>query len=189
MANYDILGNIAIVKFDSETMREKKSFAQKLVKVHKQVTSVLEKAGKFSGKLRKQKTKWILGEKTKEALYRENGCIFKFDVDSCYFSPRLSSERKEISEMVKKGENVLVMFGGVAPYAITIRRLNKAGKIVSIELNKACRKYAEENVKRNKAIVELVWGDVKKVIPQLKEKFDRIVMARPQLEESFFLML
>jgi tRNA G37 N-methylase Trm5 len=49
-------------------------------------------------------TKYIAGEKTKEVLYKENGCVFRFNIDSVYFSSRLSNERKEVSSFVKKGE-------------------------------------------------------------------------------------
>ncbi len=187
MANYDIIGNIAIVKFSrKEKLKDKKKFALNFLKNTKNVRTVLEKSNKFSGRLRTQKTKYLAGEKTKEALYHENGCVFRFNVDSCYFSPRLSSERKEISSIVKKGEKVLVMFGGVAPFAIVISKLSKAEKVVSVELGRECSKYALENVKRNKLNnVEIVQGDVRKKLERSKEKFDRIVMARPNLKDSF----
>src|SRR3989338_10147230 len=151
MAPYDIVGNIAIVKFKRGTsLREKKSTARDLLKQNKNVTTVLEKSNKFSGRLRIQKTKFILGLKTKEALYRENGCEFRLNVDTCYFSPRLASERKELAEMTKKGERVLVMFGGVGVYAIVIAKMSKAREVVSVELGRECSKYALENVRRNK---------------------------------------
>lgn len=191
MTGYDVLGNVAIVKFErGTTVAEKRRFASRLMKESKGITTVLEKAGKFSGRLRTQKGKYILGQKTKEALYKENGCEFRFNVDSCYFSPRLASERKEIAEMVRNGENVLVMFGGVAPFAIVIGKLSEAERVVSVELGRDCSKYALENVKRNKLAnkVEIVQGDVRKVCPKIRrkgEKFDRIVMARPNLKDDF----
>lgn len=187
-AGYDLLGNIAIVKFDrKESMSGKKSFARKLVRINKSVTTVLEKSAKISGRLRTPKTKFILGERTKEALYKENGCIFRLNVDTCYFSPRLAGEREEIARMVKRGENVLVMFGGVAPFAIVIAKTGKAAKVISIELGRECSKYALDNVKRNKLAgkVEIVQGDVRKIMPRIREKWDRIVMARPNLKDSF----
>jgi tRNA (guanine37-N1)-methyltransferase len=184
----DILGNIAILKFDwGEKLANKKKEALKFLKVHKGVRTVLEKTGKFSGRLRTLKTRFLAGEKNLEALYRENGCEFRFNVESCYFSSRLASERLEIAKLTKKGESVLVMFGGVAPYAIVIAKFSKPNKIVSVELGRECSKYAEINVKRNKVanVVEAVQGDVRVVLPKLKEKFSRIVMARPNLKDSF----
>ena len=108
-------------------------------------------------------------------------------METCYFSPRLSNDRKEIADMIKKGEEVLVMFGGIAPYAIVIGKISKANNVISVELSRECNKYAQENVKRNKLEdkVKIIPGDVKKVLPKLKQKFDRIVMARPNLKDSF----
>src|SRR3989344_6081141 len=109
--SFDILGNIIVVKFPEDfSIGEKKKFAEKLLKENSSVRTVLEKIGKFQGRLRKMKTKYLAGEKTKEVLYRENNCVFRFNIDTTYFSPRLSNERKEIASLIKKDDKVLVMF-------------------------------------------------------------------------------
>lgn len=185
---YDVLGNIAIVKFPKDTkVRDKKQFANKLLRENKSVKTVLEKIGKFKGRLRKMQTSYISGKKTKEILYRENRCIFRFNLDTTYFSPRLSNERKEIAGKVRKGDRVLVMFAGVSPYSIVIAKNSKAGRVVSVEINREANKYARLNIELNrlKNRVELIQGDVKRVAGRLKEKFDVIVMPRPQLKDSF----
>ncbi|MFH1310977.1 MAG: hypothetical protein ABIH65_01070 [Nanoarchaeota archaeon] len=184
---FDILGNIALVKFDRKTsIKEKKKFAGKIMKNNKSITTVLEKTHKFHGRLRKQQTKYITGKKTKEVLYKENECVFRFNLDNVYFSSRLSNERKEIASLIKKG-NVLVMFAGVAPYSIVIAKNSKADKVFSNEINKEANKYAQLNIELNKVKnkVTLLNGDIKKIAKKLKEKFDYIVMPRPQLKESF----
>jgi len=67
----DILGNIVILKFDRNTKQtQKRRVAEKFMRDHKSVSTVLEKVEGFSGRLRTQKTKWVAGEKTNEALYR-----------------------------------------------------------------------------------------------------------------------
>ena len=182
----DVFGNICVLKFNYETkQKDKKKFALNFLKEHKNVTTILEKSGKFSGRLRTQDTKWIAGERTKEALYRENSCVFRLNVDTCYFSPRLSEERKQVAKKVKKKEEVLVMFGGVAPFAVVIGKIAKPKKVVSVELGRECTKYARINVKRNKLEnVEIIGGDVRKKCSGMKN-FDRIIMARPNLKDSF----
>lgn len=184
---FDLLGNIVLVKFPYETKeKEKKKFAEKILKENKSARTVLEKVGKFQGRLRKQKTRWILGEKTKEALYRENNCVFRFNVDSTYFSSRLSNERKEIAAKIKKDDEVLVMFAGIGPFPIAIAKNSKAKKVYSVEINKEASKYAKMNVALNKLKdkVEIVQANVKDFAKR-KNKFDVIVMARPQLKDSF----
>jgi len=189
--SFDVFGNIAIVKFPSGAKaKEKKKFAEKLMKENKAIRTVVEKVGKFSGRLRKQKTKHLAGEKTKEVLYKENGCIFRFNIDDTYFSSRLSGERLDVAEKIKPKEKVLVMFAGISPFSIVIAKLSKATVVYSNELNRKANEYGKVNIERNKLKdrVVLLPGDIKRVAKRLveqKEKFDVIVMPRPQLKDSF----
>ena len=94
--SFDVLGNVAIVKFPKNfKLKDKKRFAQSLIKKQKPIKTVLEKKGKVKGRLRKIQTLHLAGEKTKEVLYKENNCFFRFNIDSTYFSPRLSNERSK----------------------------------------------------------------------------------------------
>jgi tRNA (guanine37-N1)-methyltransferase len=197
---FDVLGNIAIAKFPEDfKLIDKKKFANKILKENNSIKTVLEKVGKFSGRLRKMKTKYLAGEKTKEVLYKENGCIFRFNIDTTYFSSRLSNERKEIASKIKKGDKVLVMFAGVAPFSIIIAKKSKAEKVISNEINREANKYAKLNIELNKVKdkIELWPGDIKKVVEKSStarctpncgikgQKFDVIVMPRPQLKNTF----
>jgi tRNA (guanine37-N1)-methyltransferase len=186
MVSYDVLGNIAILKFkEGIKLGEKKKQAKSLMLERPNITTVLEKTEKVKGRLRTIKTRLLAGENTKEAVYKENGCVFKLNVESCYFSPRLSSERLEIAGKCRKFERILVLFAGVSPFSIVIAKVSGA-KVVSVELGRECCKYGKENVKLNRGDVEIVQGDVKKLKKLIKlEKFDRIVMPRPQLKDTF----
>ncbi len=186
--SFDVLGNIAVVRFSKDVkLKDKKQFANKILKENKAIRTVLEKKGKIKGRLRKYSTTYLAGEKTKEVLYKENNCVFRFNIDKTYFSPRLSNERKEIASKIKKGETVLVMFAGVAPFSIVIAKNSKAKKIYSNEINREANKYATLNISLNKVKdkIELIPGDIKRIAPKLKQKFDVIVMPRPQLKDTF----
>lgn len=188
--SFDVVGNIAILKFDkNEKKKNKLISANDLLESNNNIKTVLEKTDKVKGRLRTIKTAFLAGEKTKIATYKENGCLFKFNIDTTYFSPRLSNERNELAKQVKKDEDVLVLFGGVGPFAIVIGKLAKPSHVISVEINREASKYAKSNVVLNKLNnVEIIQGDVKRVIPKFlnqKLKFDRIVMARPQLKETF----
>jgi len=238
---FDILGNIAILKFPHrrrtprrcENLFEapnqvglgenlgkrflqgaKKKFAEKILRENKSIRTILEKQGKVKGRLRKIQTKHLAGEKTKEVLYRENNCVFRFNINSTYFSPRLSNERKEIASKIKKNDKVLVMFSGVNPYGVVIAKNSKAKEVFSVEINREANKYAKLNIELNKVKdkVKLIQGDIKRVAgttgvhqggartssrprkilkkdfykgQELSNKFDVIVMPRPQLKDSF----
>ncbi len=203
--SFDVFGNIAIVKFQKGAKpKDKIVFARNLLKANKSVKTILEKVGRFKGRLRKQTTKYLAGEKTKEVLYRENGCIFRFNVDETYFSPRLSNERKEIAGKIKKGDVVLVMFAGVGPYPIVIARNSKAKHVYSNEINRKANYYAKMNIELNKLKhkVILLPGDIKRIAEKLIQQsvpprppqredeniptyYDIIVMPRPQLKDFF----
>jgi tRNA G37 N-methylase Trm5 len=166
---FDIFGNIAVAKFpEGMNVAEKKKFANKILKEHSSVRTILEKVGKFSGRLRTMKTKYVVGEKNKEVLYRENGCVFRFNIDTSYFSSRLSNERKEVAAKVKKKDKVLVMFAGVAPFSITIAKKSGA-EVWSNEINREANKYGKLNIELNKlkGKVHLVSGDVKRVVEKI----------------------
>ena len=193
----DIVGDIAILKFPRHTFwLVKKIKAYLFLKQNRTLKTVLEKTEKISGELRIAKTKYLAGEKTKEATYKENGCMFKFNIDETYFSPRLSNERKIIAEEVfklskKEGTKILVMFAGVGPYPIVIARKLKRGgkkaKIISNELNAEANNYTRKNIVLNKLgdYMSLADGDARDLPKKLKEKFDIILMPRPQLDETF----
>jgi len=194
----DILGNIAILKFPRRTLWFVKKFrALQFLREHKKVTTVVEKIGSFSGRLRVLKTKYLVGVKTTIVNYRENGCEFEFDINGSYFSPRLSNERKVIADEVvrlvgkKKRVRILVMFAGVAPYSITIAKKLKKSEgsaiIFSNELNREANFFAAKNIKLNKLEndISIIPGDAKKIYKKVDCKFDIILMPRPNLKDTF----
>jgi tRNA (guanine37-N1)-methyltransferase len=188
---FSVLGDVALVNFsDDFGKRDKNKFAKEILEKHPSIKTVLEKSKKFHGRLRKIETTHLAGEENKEVSYKENGCTFNFNIDDTYFSPRLSNERKEVSQMIKKGEDVLVSFSGVGPFPIVIAKNSCPRKVISNEINRKANSYQKKNIKENKvgSIVSLIPGDFKRVAENLKregEKFDVIVMPRPQLKDSF----
>ena len=191
MASYDIIGNIAIIKGEAngkkKTKKQKLAEAKKLLKIPS-VKTVLEKVGKVKGRLRTIKLKHVMGEKNFIINYNENLCRFKFDIRSCYFSPRLSNDRKQVALKIKKKDNVLVMFVGVGVYPIVIYKYKQPKQIVGIEIGRDCHKYALENLRLNKipdGKIKIIQGDVNKKVDKSLGKFDVIMMARPNLKNSF----
>jgi tRNA (guanine37-N1)-methyltransferase len=191
MADYDLVGNIAIIKSEKlglkKTRKQEIEEAQRLMQLPA-IKTVVEKSSDVHGRLRTIKAKHIAGEKNLIADYKENNCRFKFNIETCYFSPRLSNERKEVASLIKEKDKVLVMFAGVGVYPIVIYKLIKPAKIVGIELGRECCKYFKENLKLNKVDerrIEVIQGDVKKKVDKKIGKFDVIVMPRPNLKDTF----
>jgi tRNA (guanine37-N1)-methyltransferase len=196
---FDRIGDIVLFKFDRGTsLVEKKNIAKRFFLANKSVKTALEKTGKIHGRLRVPETKFILGEDKRETMYAENHCRFKLNVDKTYFSPRLAHQRQLVTEGIARKVNakknkILVMFAGVAPFPIVLARnikdMGKKALIVSSEINRVANKYAEENVKLNKLenYVQVISGNSKDLVKKIQKtlKFDFIIMARPNLKDTF----
>jgi tRNA (guanine37-N1)-methyltransferase len=184
--SFDSVGSIAVIEIPDELLKFEKIIADSLLDNIKNIKTVLKKVGVRSGRFRRIKLKWLAGKRTKITEHKENSCMIRLNVETCYFSPRLSHERLRIAEFISPDERVLVAFGGVAPYALIFAKKSKAKEIVSVELNPAAHFFADENVRINKfqSRIKLVNGDVSKVVSDLGI-FDRVIMAMPKGGEKF----
>ena len=181
-SSYDMIGDILIFSdISKELLKKEKIIGEALLTLHKNINVIIKKTKKFSGKYRLPKLKVIAGEDRKETIHKENSVKLKLNVEKVYFSPRLSTERKRINLLVKPNESVLVMFSGCGVYPVNISKNTQAKEIYGIEINPIAHRYAVENLKLNRANnVKLSLGDVKKKIPKLNKKFDRILMPLPK---------
>ena len=185
--SFDVVGSILIFSdFPKGLVKEEKKIGEKLIKELKPVCTVCKKIGKYSGKYRTPKLKIIAGEKTKETEHRENGVRLRLNVEKVYFSTRSGNERLRIAKQVKKNEEILVMFSGCAPFPCAISKNANPASIIGIEVNPIAHKYAVENIMLNKLKnIALIKGDVRKIMPKMKQKFDRILMPLPKGAENY----
>ncbi len=181
---YDTLGSIAVI--NNMEGNEAKGLAKCILESNKGITTVVKKDGAVSGEYRTRSYSYVLGKKTFEAIYKENGCTFLFDIRNTFFSSRLSYERARISSCIKANEAVMVMFAGVGPFAIVIAKQHKDSKIAAIELNPYAYEYMVKNIRLNKLRnVVPVKGDVKKEYVQFKNFADHVVMPLPKISTDF----
>ena len=173
---FDIIGNkekaVAIIGVNQVPNEEQT--AKDLMKRHKNVKTVLKKLAERKGVLRIYPVKFLAGDPNTEVIHVERGMKFKLDPQKVYFSPREVTERERIAKMIKPGEKILVMFSGIAPYAIAIRKQQRDCDVDCVEINPHAVRYAKENLKLNGLIkINIIEGDVRKV---KLEKYDRILM-------------
>lgn len=181
--SYDIIGDIAIIRIPEPLRKRKELIAETVLQTHKRVKTVLQQTSPVSNEFRLRRLEWAAGEKKTETVYKEYGCVFKVDLEKCYFSPRLSYERMRIAQGVQPSEVVVNMFAGVGCYSILIAKHAKARKVYSIDLNPDAVRYMLENILLNKVQNQVVTiqGDAKNVIQQtLKNKVDRVLMPLPE---------
>ena len=183
---YEVVGTIAIMEVPDVLEDKAKQIGEALLKSNPLLKTVVKKSSKHDGVYRTQKMTVLAGDNTKVAMYKENNCNITLDVEQVYFSARLSTERKRISEQVKKDEDILVMFSGAAPYPCILSKNTKAKEIIGIEINPKGHEYGLQNIKQNKNTnVKLFCGDVRSIAPQLHKTFDRIIMPLPKTAEEF----
>jgi tRNA (guanine37-N1)-methyltransferase len=192
LRGFDVIGDIAVMEIPRELEKKQKLIANTLLELLPYIKVVARKKGGHKGTYRKQPLQVVAGEKRKTTVHKEHGLSFALNVESCYFSPRLSTERIRIAQQVKPGENVLVLFSGVAPFVLVIAKHSPAKHVWGIEANPSAHKYAVMNVAKNKLAqkVTLIKGDAAKVLasarsPKFPKTFDRIVMAWPQKADEF----
>jgi tRNA (guanine37-N1)-methyltransferase len=140
------------------------------------------------GDYRLRNLEFLAGINSPITYYKENGCTFKIDVANAYFSPRLSTERMRIANLVKDNEVIVNLFGGVGTYSVLIARGNKTAKVYSIDSNIFAHELCIENSRINKVNDRVIslFGDAKVVVNnQLKEKATRVLMPLPEKAREF----
>jgi len=181
--SYDIVGDIAIIRLTGKSRKYSQIIADTIMKVHKNVRTVLAQTSPVHGDYRLRKLEHIAGEKRTTTIHRESGCLFSVDVDKCYFSPRLFYERMRIAKLVRDGETLVNMFAGVGCFSLVIAKHSNAAKIYSIDINPIAVQYMRENVKLNRAFGRVIpiEGDAKEIIlKMLHGVADRVLMPLPE---------
>ena len=181
--SYDIIGDIAVVRMPNRFNASSLQVAESIMRIHKQVKTVLRQASGVSGEFRLRKLQWIAGEKKTKTEHREFGCVFNVDVETCYFSPRISSERMRVARLVKPNEIVVNMFAGVGTFSVLMARFSRAERIYSIDLNPHALKFANVNVRLNRVedrVVPILSDAKEAVFKHFGHVCDRVVMPLPE---------
>ncbi len=186
-SSYDIIGDIAVVEIPEELLDYKEEIGRAVAEANPHVRTVVRKVGGRKGEYRTLDVEVIWGEPRTETVHREHGCVFKLDVAKVYFSPRLSTERGRIRDLVRDGEVIGALFAGVGPFPIVIAKKKKV-LAHAVELNPVAYSYLVENIRLNRVEDRVIpyLGDVREVVPEhLRDCCDRVLMPLPKGAENF----
>ena len=181
--SYDVIGDVAVIRIPEQLLAHADEIGQALMTQHKNVKAVWQQSGPVSGDFRLRKLKLIAGKRKTETVYKEHGCVFKVDIEKCYFSPRLGFERIRIARLVGYDEVIVNMFAGVGCYSIIISKHSNAAKIYSIDINPVAVRYMRENILLNKMADKVLplKGDAREiVVKKLRNQADRVFMPLPE---------
>jgi len=181
--SYDIVGDIAIIRVPETLKQYSGNIAEAIMQTHKRIKTVLRQVSPVTSDYRLRELELVTGERKTETIHKEHDCIFKIDLERCYFSPRLAYERMRIAQQIQLGETVVNMFAGVGCYSILIAKHSVAERIYSIDTNPVAVRYMRENVKLNRVGERVVsfQGDAKAVVEEkLRNIADRVLMPLPE---------
>ena len=184
---FDQIGNIIIIRIPDSLSSKKKTIGETLLQKVKTAKSIFYQSSPVEGDFRIRNLELLAGEDNTETEYKEHGCRFRVDVQKAFFSPRLSTERERIANMIKDGEIVINMFGGVGMFSIIAAKKKKC-IVYNIDINpyaiELCRKSISLN--KLKGQVETITGDASKIIEErLVDKGDRTLMLLPERSDEF----
>ena len=184
---FDQIGDIIIVRIPDSLISKKKIIGKALLEQVKTAKTVFHQSSPVEGDFRTRNLELIVGDEKTETEYKENGCRFIVDVEKAFFSPRLSTERERIANLVNDNDVIINMFGGVGMFSLLAAK-KKSCTVYNIDINPVASKLCEENIKLNKLKGRVISlnGDASEIIKkQLQDKADRVLMLLPERSDEF----
>lgn len=197
LRHFDIVGDVAILnQMPPGDANEREAVGKAIMSRNKAIKICAARAASLSGTERAPGSALaIIAGAQRHPLttsHMEYGIRAVVDLNNTFFSPRMGPERLRICQQVARGENVLVLFSGVAMDAMQIAGRTEAASVLAVELNPAaaeCARRGKRMLDKNKAVkapgaaqrLEIIEGDVMEVLPTLDiESYDRILAPRPK---------
>ena len=184
---FDQIGDIIVIRIPDSLLSKKKIIGGIILERVSTAKSVFYQSSDVEGDFRTRSLELLAGEDRTETEYKEYGCRFAVDVEKVFFSPRLSTERERIANLVQDEEIVVNMFGGIGMFSILVAK-NKKCTVYNIDINPIASKLCEKNINLNKLVGEVICinGDAAKIIKErLENKGDRTLMLLPERSDEF----
>lgn len=181
---FDVIGDIAVVSIPPELEEHKSSVAEYVASKRGNIRVVLNKVTKLEGDHRVAGLELLLGDSSL-TTHMEFGIRYRMDLKDVFFNGRLAFERKRVASQVQQGEDVLVPFCGVGPFAIPAAV--KGSRVIALEKNPAACKWLAENIRLNHVggNISPILADASCIGNLLNAKFDRAIIPTPYGMDHF----
>lgn len=158
-SKWELVGDVVVIRLPSELEEFRHEVASTYARVLDAKT-VLRDTGGITGELRTPRVEKLVGDDT-VTVHKENGVLFKLDLERVMFSSGNVDERVRVSKLDCDGEVIVDMFAGIGYFSLPIAVHRRPERIVSCELNPVAFEYLVENVRLNgvEDTVEPVLGD------------------------------
>lgn len=183
-----IIGDIALLKFNDKLPKEKKiEIANDIKREIPRIKTICE-LERIESEFRKPKLKILLGNDTK-TIHKEHGILYDIDVSKVMFSKGNLYERKRLASLVKENEIIIDMFAGIGYFSLGIGKYAKPKIIYAIEKNPKAFELLKKNIELNKVEDKIVpiLGDCREVAKQkeLQNIADRVIMGYLKNTQEF----
>jgi tRNA (guanine37-N1)-methyltransferase len=182
---FDVIGSIAVLCLPPALSDYKAEIAYAILSRRKNITTVINKTSRLGGSNRTACYEVLAGTSTITA-HHEYDHVYKLNVGTVFFNPRLASERKRVTTQVKQGERVLVPCCGVGPFVVPAAA--RGAEIVAVEQNPEACRWLMENLRLNGVgdRVTTIEGDAfdTSLLPTCH--FDRAIIPTPYGMDAIF---
>ena len=181
---FHVIGKVAILCLSPEMEPYKIEIGKAVLSNGQGIDTVLNKRSDLQGEKRVAQYEILAGQGDTVTVHREFGFSYRLDLSRVFFSSRLGYERIRVANQVVPGEDVLLPFAGVGPFAVPIAA--RGARVLAVEKSgEACR-YMAENIRRNR-VEEMVWiinGDAFCMPQFIRGHFNRAVIPAPYGREK-----
>jgi tRNA wybutosine-synthesizing protein 2 len=182
-AKWELVGDVVVLRLPARL----EDFKREVAKAYARTLGakcVLQDVGGIQGELRTPRVQRLLGDDA-VTVHKENGVLFKLDMERIMFSSGNIDERVRASKLDCDGEVVVDMFAGIGYFSVPIAVHRSPERVVSCELNPVAFGYLVENVRLNgvEGTVDPVLGNNREL--QGRSIADRIFMGYVKTTHEF----
>ena len=178
-SRFHVIGDIAILSLDPELDCYKRQIASALLDQCSNVHTVFNKISPLQGERRTSPLELLAGETNSVTVHQESGYSYHLDVAEVFFNSRLGYERMRVAGQVRAGEEVLVLFAGVGPFAIP--PASRGARVVALEKSGEACVWLAKNARENgvEERIAVIKADAFSMASLLKRSFDRAIVPTP----------
>ena len=147
--SFELLGDIAIIFLREKQLEYRYIIGEAIGITHPNIKTVLNKTDKLDNVYRNPVLELIYGVDNRKAIVKESNVKMAFNVSEVYFCSKLSFERSRILNKFKAGDVLIDVTCGIGPFSLRAAK-QKNVTVYANDLNPACFKYLQENIKINK---------------------------------------
>ncbi|MFZ3148231.1 MAG: class I SAM-dependent methyltransferase family protein [Methanothrix sp.] len=176
---FHVIGNVAILTLVPDLDPYKKEIAGAVLSSGKNIHTVLNKTSKLQGDRRVAGFEFLAGVTNTVTTHREFGFLYRLDVANVFWSSHLGHERMRVAMQVKAGEDVLLPFSGVGPFAIPLAAYG--AHVLALEKSREACLYLAENARLNRVerMVAIINADAFHMAKLLRKNYHRAVIPAP----------